>query len=125
MPHAKPIDLAELEKLASLMCTDADMAGFFGLARETFARRKAKTKAMQDAIERGRSKGRVSLRKSQFDRARAGDRTMLVWLGKQYLEQKDRVEHSGDLNLIAEELTAARDRLAKHYAEEKRRDDDA
>lgn len=36
--------------------------------------------------------GKQSIRRKQFDMAINGDRTMLVWLGKQYLGQADKVE---------------------------------
>ena len=81
----------ELEKLASIHCTDAEIAGFFGIARETFCRRKKG--AVLETLERGRAKGRASLRRAQWAAAMKGDRTMLVWLGKQLLGQKDKAEH--------------------------------
>jgi hypothetical protein len=42
-----------------------------------------------------RGMGTVSLRRKQMQLALAGDRTLLIWLGKQYLKQADKQEHSG------------------------------
>lgn len=39
-----------------------------------------------------KAEGRELLRKKQFDIALDGDKTMLVWLGKQYLGQTDKSE---------------------------------
>ena len=43
----------------------------------------------QDAFSIYSAAARGSLRRKQFELAMNGDRTMLIWLGKQYLEQKD------------------------------------
>lgn len=42
-----------------------------------------------------RAKGKLSLRRKQFQLALSGDRTMLIWLGKQYLGQVDKSELTG------------------------------
>lgn len=100
----KPIDLEEVEKLASWMCTDEDMATACKMTRENFTRRKNKSRDILDAIERGRAKGRTSLRRAQFAAALKGNATMLVWMGKQLLGQKDIVtnEHTGDITIISQ-----------------------
>lgn len=99
--NVAPIDLDQVEKLAGLYCTDEDMAAFFGITREAFVRRKSKEPAILEAIERGKGKGRVSLRRAQFSKALAGHPTMLVWMGKQILGQKDTVDHqhSGEMTV--------------------------
>ena len=38
----------------------------------------------------------MSLRRKQFETALAGNVTMMVWLGKQYLGQKDKTEITGE-----------------------------
>jgi hypothetical protein len=42
-----------------------------------------------DAIARGRSLGKRSLRRMQYERAKAGSDRMLEWLGKQWIDQRD------------------------------------
>jgi hypothetical protein len=37
-------------------------------------------------------KGRVALRSKQFELALAGNPTMLIWLGKQVLGQRDKID---------------------------------
>lgn len=71
------------------------MAGWFGITREAFNRGPKKRPEVMEAIERGQGKGRASLRRAQFLAALKGDRTMLIWLGKQLLGQTDKVENTG------------------------------
>jgi hypothetical protein len=40
-------------------------------------------------MARGKGKGRVSIRRAQMKLLEAGNATMGVWLGKQYLGQRD------------------------------------
>jgi hypothetical protein len=49
------------------------------------------------ALKEGRTRRNARLRFRQFQAAMAGNTAMLIWLGKQYLGQRDRVadEHSG------------------------------
>lgn len=42
-----------------------------------------------DAFDYFSANGKMSLRRRQYELAMDGDRSMLVWLGKQYLGQKD------------------------------------
>src|SRR6266567_2796450 len=87
---AASINLGELEKLAALQCTDEEMAGWFGISTRTIERRR-KSRIFAETIERGRSKGRISLRRSQLKILQDGSATMGIWLGKQYLGQTDEV----------------------------------
>jgi len=47
--------------------------------------------------KRGMDKGCLSLRHKQFNLAKGGDKTMLIWLGKQLLGQVDRREIKSDV----------------------------
>jgi hypothetical protein len=90
------IDLMELEKLCSLQCTDRELADWFGVSTRTIESRK-KRREFAEAIQRGRSKGRISVRRAQMKMLESGNGTMGVWLGKQMLGQRDTVttEHVG------------------------------
>ena len=48
-------------------------------------------------MERGKAKGRISVRRAQMRLLEAGNATMGVWLGKQLIGQRDIVtnEHTG------------------------------
>jgi hypothetical protein len=89
MPRRRiELDTEELEKLAAMHCTREEVAGFFGVAVKTIQRRLNESRYAA-AWERGTARGRVSLRRAQFRVAEAGNPTMLIWLGKQWLAQRD------------------------------------
>ena len=91
-----PIDLTELEKLCSLHCTDEELADWFGVSTRTIENRRKRPEFAQ-AMQRGRSKGRISVRRAQMKMLESGNSTMGVWLGKQLLGQRDVItsEHVG------------------------------
>jgi hypothetical protein len=82
------LDLAELEKLCTLQCTDEEMAAWFGVSTRTLENRR-KQRAFSDVMKRGRAKGRISVRRSQMKLLEAGNSAMGIWLGKQLLGQRD------------------------------------
>jgi hypothetical protein len=90
------IDLTELEKLCSLHCTDQELADWFGVSTRTIETRRKRPEFAQ-AMQRGRSKGRISVRRAQMKLLENGNGTMGVWLGKQLLGQRDTItnEHVG------------------------------
>ena len=94
-PEAK-IDLAELEKLCGMQCTDEEIAAFFGVSIRTIIRRRQVAK-FRDIMEQGRAKGRVSVRRNLFRLANAGNIAAAIFLAKNLLGYKDLVnaEHSG------------------------------
>lgn len=94
-PEAK-IDLQELEKLCGMQCTDEEIAAFFGISTRTIERRR-KVKRFQDIMENAKAKGRVSVRRSLFKLASAGNVAAAIFLSKNLLGYKDVVntEHTG------------------------------
>jgi hypothetical protein len=72
------------------------MALCLGVSHDTLARRKQSDPEFSELIEHGRANGRMSLRRRQFEKAMAGSDTMLIWLGKNLLGQRDKHEFSGD-----------------------------
>jgi hypothetical protein len=91
-----PIDLTELEKLSALQCTDEEIAGWFGVSTRTIENRRKRPDFAQ-AMQRGRTRGRISVRRAQMRMLEGGNGTMGVWLGKQLLGQRDSItnEHVG------------------------------
>ena len=90
------INLVELEKLCGLNCTDEEIAGFFGVSVRTIERRKQRP-AFADPMQRGRAKGRLSLRRKLFQLALEGNVAACIFLAKNLLGYRDvlRNEHSG------------------------------
>jgi len=58
-PKAK-IDLAELEKLCAMQCTDEEIAAFFGVSTKTVERRR-KVQRFSDVMDQARAKGAASI----------------------------------------------------------------
>ena len=61
---------------------------------------------IREAIDRGRNLGKVRLRLLQWRSAMAGNVTMLIWLGRQLLGQRDRPETEHGASKTLEELLA-------------------
>ncbi len=87
------IDPVQLGKLAELCCSIEEVAAFFRCSPTTI-RHRIKRDPLKTVWEVGMARGAISLRRAQLQAAYAGDRTMLVWLGKQILGQVDKVEQS-------------------------------
>lgn len=93
-PGGRPkreIDFETVDKLCQLQCTGEEIASFIGVAYSTLAER---VKAdfgisFQEYISQKREGGKVSLRRAQWNTALNGNHSMLIWLGKQYLDQKE------------------------------------
>jgi len=82
------IDLGELEKLCALQCTDEDLAAFFGVTVRTIEGRRQKP-AFAAAMESGRAKGRLSVRRSLFAQAANGNTAASIFLAKNLLGYRD------------------------------------
>ena len=82
------IDLIELEKLCFIGCTDRDIAAFFGTSVRTIEKLHKKPE-YAEAMERGYARGRISLRREQMKLVEKGSVPMAIWLGKQWLNQRD------------------------------------
>ena len=80
------IDERRVELLAGVGCTVHEIAAVLDVSHDTIERRFA------SLIEKGRGRMRSSLRRKQVERAMKGSDTMLIWLGKQLLGQKDKSE---------------------------------
>lgn len=92
-PQVK-IDKDQFEKLCVLHCTSEEVAGFFDCNADTVQAWCKRTYGMTfSAVFKIKSaSGNVSLRRWQFKAAEAGNVGMLIWLGKQYLGQRDTLE---------------------------------
>lgn len=93
-PPVVEFDPVIFEKLCGYQSTLEEIASWFNCSMETVERRAfdyyGKPFKELFAIHRGR--GKVSLRRRQYQRAMAGDTALLIFLGKQYLDQADKRE---------------------------------
>lgn len=94
------IKYEEVTALASIMCTQVEIAAYLGCSVDTL-QRDAKFKEVYEA---GLNTGRSSLRRLQWTNAQNGNTTMQIWLGKQMLDQKQNPELAPDENADSESL---------------------
>src|SRR2546426_12648984 len=96
------IDLVELERLSAMQCTDEEIGAWFGVTTRTIERRRKNAK-FADVMNRGKAKGRISVRRAQLKLLEAGNATMGVWLGKNILGQVDEIRHeiSGGITYLS------------------------
>ena len=87
-----------LEQLGRISATLEEVGMFFGVNERTIRYRLKSDADLRDAWDKGRAQGRVSLRRKQMELAMSGNATLLIWLGKQLLGQRepDRVEPTQD-----------------------------
>ena len=96
-PGGRPkikIDYEAVQKLASIMCTQEEIAAFLGVSTKTLQRDEEFCRIYKNGLD----VGRMSIRRSQMKKALSGDTTMLIWLGKQMLGQRDNIHNSVDVN---------------------------
>jgi len=89
------VDFEVAFRAASIGCTDNELAALVGMSRRGFDLRLSKDESLAEQIEQARDRGRVTLRRMQWQRAQAGSDHMLVWLGKNFLNQTDKREMTG------------------------------
>lgn len=75
--------------LASKSLSGEEIASILGIDRTTLYNR------FSTALEKGRNKCHSSLRRKQYETAMNGNVTMQIWLGKQYLDQRDKHDLTG------------------------------
>jgi hypothetical protein len=96
----KEIDMEQLANMAGIQCTATECAGVLNVSEDTLDRRlKEETgEGFAEFYKKHSVGGKVSLRRAQFKAATEQlNPTMLIWLGKQMLGQKDisRLERTG------------------------------
>lgn len=109
------IDQKQFEQLCSIQCTLNEIAGFFNCSTDTIERwcEREYGESFADIYGKKRGIGKISLRRSQFRMAET-NATMAIWLGKQYLGQRDVVEVAAPaaesaIENIAKQLMRGRD----------------
>lgn len=87
----KEIDQTLFEKLCGLQCTLEEIAGIFDCSADTIERwcKRTYKEGFADTYKKHSATGKTSLRRAQFKLAEKSA-AMAIWLGKQYLGQRDR-----------------------------------
>lgn len=94
------IDMEQLRNLARIHATAEEAADFLGVSPDTIDRRlkEAGEGGFAEFYKRHQGAGRASLRRAQWQVAQNGNPTMLIWLGKQYLDQTDKQDLNAKLD---------------------------
>lgn len=102
------IDKSAFEKLCNMQCTETEIAAFFEVCRDTLIDWCKATYGVSFSTiyKEKRECGKSSLRRYQWLQAEKNP-TMAIWLGKQYLGQKDVIETQVANNGIIEDLIGA------------------
>lgn len=86
----KELNYDLIEELANIQCTQDEIASCLNVNVKTL---RADDKFLE-LYKKGQETGKKSLRRYQFDCAKKGNSAMLIWLGKQYLGQRDNIDVS-------------------------------
>lgn len=93
-PKVIQLDWEQFDKLCYIQCTQREIAAWFDCSVDTIERRVEEEFGIKFAeyYAEKKEKGLISLRRLQYQAAEKANTVMLIWLGKQYLGQKDRQE---------------------------------
>lgn len=111
----KEIDQKQFENLCGLQCTLEEICGWFGVTDKTLNSwcKRTYSESFSEVFRQKRSTGKISLRRSQW-RLAEKNANMAIWLGKQYLGQKDIVEVGVEKDNVQEDaLSESLRELAK------------
>jgi hypothetical protein len=95
-----PIDInwEEMDKLLAIQATKDEIAGWFKCSPDTIEnkiRDKFQLTFSEYRDQKG-APGKISLRRKQYQTAMSGNVAMQIFLGKNWLGQSDKVQHSND-----------------------------
>lgn len=108
------IDWDQVGEYLRAQCSGVEIASLIGIHENTLYTRCKEDLGLEFVAfsQQKKAEGKEALRKKQYDVAMQGDKTMLVWLGKQLLGQKDKqeidqkTEHSGGITIEVIESTS-------------------
>lgn len=100
-PLAK-IDWKKVDNMCAIHCTGEEQAGVLGVDYEALNRacKREKKMGFKEYFKLKSGAGKMSLRRKQYSEAIEGNTTMLVWLGKNWLGQTDKIEATIDAGKI-------------------------
>lgn len=96
----KKIDPEQVRVLAEIQCSYEEIAAVCKCNRKTLQNR------FSQVVEDGWKAGKTGIRREQMKLAMGGNVTMLIWLGKQFLGQADKVENE-NVNVSIEQIDDA------------------
>jgi len=82
----KEVDTKVIASLSQMGCTQEEIGADVGISARTLNRRFA------DLLIENKNKGKASLRKKMWEKALKGNEKLLIWLSKNELNMKDKIE---------------------------------
>ena len=106
-----PIDYPQLIEMCGLMCTGEECASILGVSYDTLSRALKRDHGLTfpEFFRRHSVPALLQLRQAQLDSAVGGNVPMLIWLGKQWLGQREpdkQIQDDGVTELLRRILTA-------------------
>jgi hypothetical protein len=101
------IDKVELEKLMRMGVSEREVMDWFDVSLKTLVRYIKKEFDLTFVQMRDKSfiRTKIAIKRAQIEKALKGDNTMLIWVGKQYLGQRDKHENETELTVVASPMT--------------------
>lgn len=99
------IDQKQFENLCKMQCTETEIMSWFDVSKDTLIRwcKDNYNCDFATIYEKKKEGGKIALRRYQLQQAEKNP-TMAIWLGKQYLKQKDNIEVESKQLVKVEEL---------------------
>jgi hypothetical protein len=119
-PSGRPqngIDWSLFEQLCAIQCTQSEIASFLKIDADTLYKRVKEryNSSYSEIYKRYSETGKCSLRRYQYVQAK-NKPAMAIWLGKQWLGQKENIEAFKDL--VVHELRVGLNALSKNSGSE-------
>ena len=89
----------QVEKLASCGLTNKEIAEALGYDDSTLKRK------FENFLTKGKANLKQRLKRKQIEVALAGNVSMLIWLGKNYLGQADKIDENGEYEIVINRKT--------------------
>lgn len=104
----KQIDKKQFEKLCELQCTQVEFCCFFDCDENTLNSwcKRTYNMSFSEVFKIKRGAGQISLRRSQW-RLAESNAAMAIFLGKQYLGQRDTPQNEETTNKVIDALIEA------------------
>ena len=109
------IDREQFQKLCAIQCTLDEISSWFKCSPDTIERWCTRELSMSfaEAFKTWSADGKISLRRNQF-RMAEHNVSMAIWLGKQYLGQKDQQ----DIKVVADDDDTVK-KMEQYFANRK------
>lgn len=90
----------QIERLCHIQCTAQEIASIFKISLDILKRNIVETHGItcEEYLHKHAAGGKASLRRYQWDLAKKGNPAMLIWLGKQWLNQSDKQDIGNNAN---------------------------